>query len=279
MSEKSISESTGSAPLRRAASIVDAVAMFPNGATLTEIAEIVGLPSSTVHRVSTSLVGIDYLEIDRTRRVYRLGSRVRRLLHFTLDAPTLEAVLTPSLRELVQDIKEIAFVARLVGQRIELVHSVLPEPADRSLVYPGHEFPLHATATGKAIFAFQPSEVIQKALQQKAEKYQATTMTRKEDILKALKDVRKRGHAVHDSEYDADVYAVACPIEIEGIGVMYSVGIVGLKERMQREHSLDEVIVRLKETAKALSRVLNAHQKLAARPQKRAGRPTKAAGR
>ncbi len=55
---------------------------------------------------------------------------------------------------------ETAYVVQMTGSGVQLVDFYLSTQGSRTLVHPGFNFPMHASAVGKAIFAFQSDEII-----------------------------------------------------------------------------------------------------------------------
>jgi DNA-binding IclR family transcriptional regulator len=64
---------TTSNPVRRIATIVDAVAGHDKGITLAEIASAAGLSPSTAHRTVNILLDVGYLALDPATKTYRIA--------------------------------------------------------------------------------------------------------------------------------------------------------------------------------------------------------------
>ena len=242
MAGKEETASGGSAPLGRAAQVIDIVAGTPGGLPLNRIAEEAGLPPSTTHRLLRSLLSIGYLAVDEGRRTYRLGRRLIRVFHAAFGPPNVEAVAEPILARLVETFGQVFFVNQLVAGRAKLAAFAVPSGAPRSLVVPGEFSPIHATAAGKAIFAFEDEAMIERALSQPLEKYQPATMTDPDAIRRELALVRERGYALSQSEFDAGVTALAVPVAVEGIGVTYAIGTAGIETSFFERHSLEQYV-------------------------------------
>ena len=54
------------------------------------------------------------------------------------------------------------------------------------------------------------------------------------DVRSDLEAVRRKGYAVCANELDPGVLSYAVPVHVEGAGVLYSVGVVGLSARLAR---------------------------------------------
>jgi DNA-binding IclR family transcriptional regulator len=173
----------------------------------------------------------------------------------------VSALVRPILQKIVIRFGETAFVARLNGDEVHSVAVVVPENYSQSHVHPGRSMPINAAASAKAIFAFQPDAVISKALSQPLKRYTSNTLISAKALRKNLAEVRKQGYAICADELDPDVLSFACPIELRGIGVLYSVGIVGLSRRLIY-YDRDEIILALRDAADTITLRLQGELKL-----------------
>ena len=76
----------------------------------------------------------------------------------------MQDLARPTLAELGEHFTETAYLVQLTGSGLQLIDFYLPTQGSRTLVHPGFDFPIHATAAGKAIFAYQPDEVVESEL-------------------------------------------------------------------------------------------------------------------
>lgn len=216
----------------RYAIVLDVLAAAPFGLTHSEIVAESGLPQGTVHRLIKALQGIGYVAQIDGRKVYALGPRLLRLLHAGVAPVAAAALLRPALDDVVGRFKETAFVAKLIGKTVESVAMVVPPGETRSYVRPGRVMPFHAAASAKAILAFQSKDFIAGAMALGRTKYTGATRADEPEVLEDLELVRVRGYAVCDGELDPGVLSYACPVSLPGAGILYSVGIVGLSQRL-----------------------------------------------
>lgn len=248
--------------LARYALILEIVAASRTGLSLTEIMRGSGLSSATTHRLLNALLDIGYLAQQEGQKTYRLGPRLIRLFHLAHSRATLAALVQPVLQDLVGRFGETAFVAKLNGSGVESVASAMPESYHQSYVQPGRVMPINAAASAKAIFAYQPREVINKQLAKPLRKYTDKTVVDRAELRRDLEQVRAQGFAVCADELDPGVLSYACPIPLRDSGVLYSVGIVALKRRLMK-YDKREVIAALSDAARIISTRLEAELKFA----------------
>jgi DNA-binding IclR family transcriptional regulator len=247
--------STARGVLGRYAYILDTLAAAPEGLTLTEIMQTTGLPRGTVHRLLGALLEVGYIEPVEGRKVYVLGSRLLHMLHLGTPAELVDRLVGPILDRLVAQFRETAFLAKLEGREVRSVAMTLPPSGGQSYVQPGREMPAHAAASAKAIFAFQDEAVVAEILAQPLEKFTNKAITDPAAVRAELENARRDGYAVCDEELDPGIYSIACPVHLEDLGVIYSIGLVGLTERLHR-FPADKIVAGLNQAATEIAALL-----------------------
>jgi DNA-binding IclR family transcriptional regulator len=123
-----------------------------------ELADVVELPKSTVHRLVTALAREQLVSTGRNGWV-SLGSGLPRLAAATREA--LRERLRPVLERLARELDETVDLAVLDGDAVRFVDQV---PAGhhrlRAVSAVGAAFPLYCTANGKALLASMPREQV-----------------------------------------------------------------------------------------------------------------------
>lgn len=248
-----MSRSTGI--LDRYAMVLDALAASSGGLTLTEIVQATGLPRGTVHRLIGALREVGYIEPSDGRKIYVLGARLLRMLHLGTPTEVIATLVRPVLDDLVVRFRETAFVAKLIGQEVRSVAMAVPAREDQSYVQPGRLMPIHVAASAKAIFAFQDEALVAEVLRAPREKFTDKAHTDEEAIRAELARVRADGFAICDEELDPGVFSYACPVHLPTTGVVYSVGLVGLTQRLRR-FPVEEVVADLRDAATTIAEIL-----------------------
>jgi DNA-binding IclR family transcriptional regulator len=175
------------------------------------------------------------------RRNYRLGKRLLRLLHAGSDTAWLTISAQPLLDRLANELADTCYLARLVGHDVVSVAWATPNDGLRGFVVPGHTLAPHIAASAKAILAFQPQTLADKALAAPLPKLTAKTKTKRKDIDKDYRTVRERGYATCWDEMEVGMGAIAVPIHLPDVGVIYSLGTAGLIDRLTRRPVMETV--------------------------------------
>lgn len=176
----------------------------------TELLARTELPKATLHRLLRDLVGARLLE--RINGRYRLSRLVFELGMRASAERTLLEVATPFLEELcehthetvhlgVREAHEVLYVAKMGGRRQATSPSRL-----------GGRMPLHATAVGKALLAFSPTEVQDEVLSGRLRRCAPRTIVNRAVLRQQLKDVVERGVAFEHEESAVGITCVAAPV-------------------------------------------------------------------
>ena len=220
--------------LNHYALVLETIAAAPCGLTLTEILHATGLPQGTIHRLITGLLDTGFIEPSDGRKVYVLGSRLLRILHLGTPTQVLDSLAAPVLQELVDRFKETAFLAALTESKVQSVAMAVPSGETQAYVQPGRVMPLHAAASAKAIFAYQDSAVVDGVLAGPLKKFTARSQIDKNGVRAELEQVRRDRFAACREELDPGIFSYTCPVQLDGLGLIYSIGLVGPAERLRR---------------------------------------------
>lgn len=214
--------------------LLEAVAGAAKPVGANELAQMTKLPSSTVYRNLTSLLDCGFIEeVDGGKR-YILGMRfVKIALTGKSDSHVINAV-SGMMHRLVTDLGETAFLARFRGGRVDLISIETPTDPSVPYVYPGLGVrPAHACSSGKAIAAFIAPELREELLDAQPMRFTDKTNIDLELIRKELSQVQRYGYAICDGEIDEGVTSIAVPINIDRLGSIFSIGVVGPSNRIK----------------------------------------------
>lgn len=184
--------------------------------TQTEIADRLGLPVPTVHRLVKLLTERGWLVRDPASRRLRLGLGAARLL----PAVRLPEVARDPLRELAARTGETVNLATLDGGDVLYL---LTETGSHLLTLRSHtglRLPVHATALGKCLLAQLGDEAARSAAG--PEPYEALTprtVTTWAKLRAGLERIRREGVAHSREEYEIGLHSIAVPLDwIDGDG-------------------------------------------------------------
>lgn len=240
-------------PLRRVATILDAVGFSRDGLSSAQIAEVTGLPMPTVHRTLRNLVALEYLENSGLGTPYKLGDRLRRLLEPGLRNEDIAQLAQPLLQRLADNVGCVAAIARIGDFTVETVAEAMPTERGRSLILSGTDLPLHATAGGKIFLSMLDEDELAAYMKPKLASCRPATIVDPDELRAHLDLVRRRGFATCRDECDPGVYSIAVPVVISPAGPTFTVGVVDLRERLFERVEEEGVLQMVRAAAQELS--------------------------
>jgi IclR family pca regulon transcriptional regulator len=184
---------------------------------IAEIAEELGMSRSTTHRYLATLVGLGYMEQDKSRK-YRLSLRVTDLGMAALHSTGLREHAHSILEELRQGSGFTAGLAMLDGPEIVYVDRLVSYRRGQEDVEVGlgigSRLPAYCTALGKVLLAHLPESDRQELLfgGPTLERKGPNAITGKGALRAELAMVLEEGFAAEDEELAAGRIAIAAPV-------------------------------------------------------------------
>ena len=219
---------------------------------ISALAERLGLAKSTVHRLATTLVEAGMLEQNKETGKYRLGlavfelgSLVRRKIDISFEAK-------PWLMTLREQTGETVDLSILDHGGVVCVNFLESKKVNRISSGIGLRKPVHCTAEGKALIAFQPAATIERIIGAKPERRTQRTITDLRVLKKELASIRARGYAIDDEEYELGVRSVAASISDDSGNSVAAVGVTGPTQRLTKSR-LPDIARYVTEAAKGIS--------------------------
>jgi DNA-binding IclR family transcriptional regulator len=99
----------------------------------------------------------------------------------------------------------------------------------------GARAPLHCTAVGKVLLAFQPADYIKETLERGLTGFTEKTVTRRDAVLALLEEVRARDYAIDDEESESGLRAIAAPVRNQNGLVIAALGVAAPVQRMNKK--------------------------------------------
>lgn len=211
----------------RALDLLDTLEREGGTLGISELADLVGLPAGTVHRLATTLVDSGYLRHLSDRR-YCLGSRLASLGASATALMGTQA--QPVLRDLAGALGETANLAVFSSGDAEYVGQVAGSHSMRMFTEVGRRVPVHSTGVGKALLSMLADHEALRVLRREGmPSFTSSTITTPELMVKELAHIREQGYAVDDGEMEVGVRCVAVPFHA---GSLMAVSVSGPSLRM-----------------------------------------------
>jgi DNA-binding IclR family transcriptional regulator len=216
---------TSSSVLERAALILGVFRAEDDTVGVSELARRTGLAKSTVSRLSSELVRLQFLE--RHGSSLRLGLALFELGQLAATPKELRrrAIgIMADLRNATGHTVHLAVLDRVEVVYIEILRG-RGTPKLPSRV--GGRMPAYATAVGKAMLAFSPPATLDEVLAQGLARVGPNSITDEDSLRNELKNIAASGLACEESESATSSSCVASPVLDSGGAVAAALSVSG----------------------------------------------------
>ncbi|GAB3112978.1 IclR family transcriptional regulator [Streptomyces calidiresistens] len=245
--------------LERAAAVLRLLAGGERRLGLSDIASTLGLAKGTAHGLLRTLQQEGFVEQDPVSGRYQLGAELLRLGNSYLDVHELRARALVWTDDLARSGGESVHLGVLHHQGVLIVHHVFRPDDSRQVLEIGAMRPLHSTALGKVLAAWDPvahSEMLDAGLTPITDR----TVTDPAALERELEETRHRGWAGENGETWEGIAAVAAPILDRHRMPVGAVGVTGAVERVHADGGgpRPRLVAAVRDCARSISRDLGA---------------------
>lgn len=223
--------------LDRAVAVLEAFTGRRSTLTLSDVADRVGLGTSTTHRLLRSLVAHGLLKRDEGSKAYSLGPTVLRLAQAAAGAMDVRELARPVMLRLRDAAGETVGLHLLRDARHRVVVDQVEshQALRRTYTELGEPIPLHQGAPGKVLLAFRPPADRAALLAGPLEAANPQTIV-DADVLRAeLDEIRLRGYGFSHGERVSGIHTVAVPVFDHTGAAVASLSVTGPALRMPLE--------------------------------------------
>ena len=205
-------KNNGVQSVERAFRILENVCKSQNPISVQDLSEITGIGRTTVHGLVNTLYNMGYIDRSSIRGHYVISPKLYGMI---CAYPHRLPVVRAANRRLI----------KLSDTFNSTVHLCILSPENEAMLikayYPdqvaniseSYFFPLHATAVGKALLAYQPEERRENLIQQiNTLQYTKNTIHDKDALRAELAAIRQCGYSEDRAEYLDNTYCIAFPI-------------------------------------------------------------------
>lgn len=222
---------------------------------LSEVAAVTGLPPAVARRCLNTLVQLGY--VGRHGRRFLLRPEVLAFGSAYLSSMNVEQVVLPPLQAMRDQTGDSASMAVLSGGDILYVAHVSTTRAIRVSANVGTRFPVHATAMGKVLMAFQPNQAIEAWLASAPfPRLTDRTPTDAAVLRQRLRDARSRGYDSALDELDYGIVSVAVPVFDSSRRILAAINCSTSTTRISQEELVTTRLPLLRDAASAIERLL-----------------------
>jgi DNA-binding IclR family transcriptional regulator len=222
-----------------------------DGARLTELADRLDLPNSTVHNHLSTLMERDYVLKDGD--VYRVSLRFLDLGEHARNRRKVYELAKPEIEELADETGEIANLLVEENGRGVYLWSSEGENAVPLDIAPGKHVHLHATALGKCILAHLPEKRVEEIIDRRGLLAETdATITDSDALMEELEAVREQGYAIDDEERLTGMRCIGTTVKSESGNVIGAISVSGPTSAMPMNRLTDSLAEQLEGAANVI---------------------------
>ncbi len=224
---------------------------------VTELSRRLKLHKNNVFRLLATLEAKGYIEQNKITENYRLGLKALELGQRYIKQVGLIKQAKPSLEEIVNRVNETTYLGILRDGFAVYLDAVEAKRTVRVVSRVGLRLPAHCSAIGKAQIAFLSESELERLFPSKnLERFTENTIVDRDELFKHLEEVREKGYAIDNEEYEKEVKCVGVPIFDYTGRVVGGISVSGPAYRMDSERLEEEIIPVVKEIGEKVSRKL-----------------------
>ena len=199
---------------------------------LGEVSQLAQLNKTTTHRLLRALQSEAMIEQNSSNGMYRLGPGLMELGVQALSSSDLRMRVRPILKRLAKDSGETVTLEVPIDDSMLILDEATGGHVIGAVGNVGTRWPLHATSTGKAIVAFDESEI--ERLNDNLQSLTSKTIVDRATLERQFVEIRRRGFAETVDELEDGFSGVATIIR-GGFGeVLGALSICGPTQRLTR---------------------------------------------
>lgn len=203
--------------------------------SLTQIAETIHMSKTTVHRLLATLENKRFITRDNSTGLYRLGLRFIEMASLVLQDTELHRWAKPYLERLAKEYGETVDLSILDGTHVIYLEVIESQQRVKLAAAVGQRLPAYFTASGKALLAFMPDDVVRKIIAGNLTESANHAQDSVQQMLEDLRITAERGYAISEQEYEEQINAVAAPIFDKDRNPIASIAIVGPSFRLSKD--------------------------------------------
>jgi DNA-binding IclR family transcriptional regulator len=227
------------------------------GAKMVEIAEGLGLKSSTAHRIVSALERHGVIERERSTKRYRLGLALFALGAAAADGTGLRRLSRPALLRIAAQTGDTVFLmARSSFNVVCVDRQEGSYVLDTLTGHVGGQIPMGVGPASQAILAFLPSDEAETVIAANAPLYGRYNSLTAQSVQERLPQIRAQGYALDDGELVRGISALAVPILPRGRDAIASLAINMTSTRLDKDR-LPALVDLLRGEVSGIERTIN----------------------
>jgi len=208
-----------------------------NGLKQSELAVILKVDRSTALRILNTMTDAGYLLKEADGR-YHPTMRIPWLSHLVLEGMEIRGYARKHLEKVTLETGFSSHLAILSEGQVVYIDGEEGRGMIKVNTGIGNVAPVHCSATGKALTAHLEESSLKKVLRGLSgdsflQRYTANTIIGFPELLEEFSQIRQRGYAVDNEEYEVGIKCVAVPIFDYTGDVIATIGVSGTASKIE----------------------------------------------
>jgi DNA-binding IclR family transcriptional regulator len=237
--------------------ISDILFCFKDGSGIlgvTEIAKKLGVYTSKIHRVVSTLTEQGLLEQNPITKKYKIGLKlfeIGSLYPLNLNVRRIAYPHALTIAKMFETNVHLGILSKSIPYSLVVIERVINLQSSDSIRRISFNIPLHSSAMGKVFLAFLDKKTASSIIQNiKLERYTTNTITNKSHFEKELKLIRSQGYGMDKGETHTNLYCIAAPIKDKN-GIAAAISVSDVRQKITKRQ--DEIVRNIIETADFIS--------------------------
>ena len=199
--------------LERGLRIIEMLNDRPEGMSMNELSNKLGIPTNSVYRILATLERGNYVRKRSGGSLYELTSKLLSMSSPVTGTPSFVESSLAQMRALRDETKESVLCGTLLGEEGVVLEQVEGLHSFSFRICPGLRFPLHTAAPGK-LFLAHMAEAERETLLARLDfkKFTKHTLTTQSALLKEVQQAKIDGFALDREEEMVGQVCVAAPV-------------------------------------------------------------------
>jgi IclR family transcriptional regulator, acetate operon repressor len=241
-------------PAAKVLAVLSTVARL-QAAPVSAIAQELGLPVATAHRICVELERLGYIRRVAGSRQWSVAKPLVDLASTILSAGASEAATHAILNRITHQTGEMCSFAVQVGDEVVYVASTEAPHTVTVSFRAGRRAPLFCTSSGRLFLSRLSDKAVMHYLEGvHLAAYTPYTLTAPKKLMTVIRRTREQGYAITNQEYVLHVVGAAVPIEDEH-GLFYGALSLAAPDVRQSPISLEKLIPSLSDTGAELAKI------------------------
>ncbi|GEK34818.1 IclR family transcriptional regulator [Kurthia sibirica] len=240
--------------IERAFVLLEFLSDYPDGMKITTLANESGLSKSTVHRLLSTLIELNYVKQNRVTEEYQISFKALYLTRNILSSSPLISTANPILHKLVDDINETVHLCIENDEKIIYIDKIKSNQPIQMSSKIGSTAPMYCTGIGKMLLSDTENTVLDDIISRISFiKRTENTITTSKDFKVEIQKIRSQGYALDNIENENEIRCIAAPIYDYTGRIIASFSVSGLSTHITLERIEESLANQLLKAAQEIS--------------------------